>query len=183
MKNLFLSAVIVLFASNVQAQNTNRKVETTTTTVTKKDNEGEKVTTKSETSKEVQKVELGAPTPGTINVPTVDSPTQVLTTTIITNPDGSTRTVDVDRSAFYESKGNKYKLDLDASGYVLTLGNAKPALLRKTSINSYIYNTKNRNAIAYFDINGNLIVESYDPKTDRILTEKFMLASTTQVQK
>ena len=180
MKTIFYSVLVLLFASNVQSQNKNVKVETKTTTLTTKDNDGEQKTTKSETTKEVQKIELGAQTPGSINVPTKDSPVEVTTTTKITNPDGSTRTVDVDRSAFYESNGNRYKLDLDASGYLMSFGTAKPAVLRKTSINSYIYNSRNRTSVAYFDVNGNLIVESYDPKLNKIVTEKFMLSVPTK---
>ena len=180
MKPIIFTILSILFISNVQSQNTNRKVETKTTTIIKKDNEGEKKTTKSETTKQVQKVELGAETKGTINVPTIDSPTNVLTTTTITNPDGTTRTVDVDRSAIYESNGNKYKLNLDNSGYVLMLADGSNALLRKTSINSYFYNDKNKSAVAYFDSSGNLIIESYEPKTDKIMVEKFLVSTTVK---
>ena len=97
----------------------------------------------------------------------------VTTTTKITNPDGSTRTVDIDRSSYYESSGNKYKLDLDASGYVMTYGNSKPALLRKTSTNSYIYRLKDKVAVGYFDTDGNLIIETYDEKLDKVSIQKF----------
>ena len=121
-------------------------------------------------------MELGEEKSNSINIPTIDSPVLITTSTKVTNPDGSTRTVDIDRSAYYESNGNKYKLDLDASGYLMTLGNSKPALLRKTSTNSYIYRQKNKIAIGYFDTNNNLIIETYDEKLDKVGIERFVLA-------
>jgi hypothetical protein len=175
MKTLILPAICILFSINIEAQNTNVKTETTTTTRTQKDNTGEHKTVKSEVTKEVQNIELEQERAHTVNIPMKDSPVMVTTTTKITNPDGSTRTVDVDRSSYYESNGNKYKLDLDAYGYVMTLGDSKPALLRKTSTNSYIYRLKNKIAIGYFDTNGDLIIETYDDKSDQVKLEKFIV--------
>lgn len=171
MKTVFLSVITLLFSMNIEAQNT--QTETKTTTLTKKDSDGEHKTVKKEVTKEVQKIELGQEKANTINIPTLDSPVMVTTTTKITNPDGSTRTVDVDRSSYYESSGNKYKLALDASGYVMTYGNSKPALLRKTSTNSYIYRLKDKVAVGYFDTNGDLIIETYDDKLDKVTIQKF----------
>ena len=102
-----------------------------------------------------------------------DSPVAVTSTTQITNPDGTTRTVDVDRSSYYESNGSKYKLALDASGYTMSTGKDKPALLRKTSTNSYIFRNNNKTAIGYFDTNGNLVIETYDDKTDKVSVETY----------
>ena len=168
MKNLILIAVAFLLSINLEAQNVNRKVETTTTTRTKKDQNGTQKTVKNAVTKEVQNIELENAKANTSNIPMKDSPVMVTKTTTITNPDGSTRTVDIDRSAFYESDGNKYKLALDASGYLFTFGDSKPALLRKTSTNSYIFRSENKTAIGYFDTNGDLNVEVYDDKSDKV---------------
>ncbi len=173
MKNLILIAVAFLLSINLEAQNVNRKVETTTTTRTKKDQNGTQKTVKNAVTKEVQNIELENAKANTSNIPMKDSPVMVTKTTTITNPDGSTRTVDIDRSAFYESDGNKYKLALDASGYLFTFGDSKPALLRKTSTNSYIFRSENKTAIGYFDTNGDLNVEVYDDKSDKVTIEKF----------
>jgi hypothetical protein len=170
-KTVFLSIIILLFSIHSKAQN--KQTETKTTTTTTKDSKGEHKTVKKEVTNKVQKIELGEEKPNTINIPTINSPINVTTTTKITNPDGSTRTVDIDRSSYYESNGNKYKLALDASGYVLTYGNSKPALLRKTSTNSYIFRSESKTAIGYFDTNGDLIVEVYDDKSDKVTVEKY----------
>ncbi len=176
MKTVFLPLLTLLLSVTIQAQNTNTQTETKTTTSTVKDSKGDHKTVKKEVQKEVQKVELGEEKSNSINIPTIDSPVLITTSTKVTNPDGSTRTVDIDRSAYYESNGNKYKLALDASGYLMTLGNSKPALLRKTSTNSYIYRQKNKIAIGYFDTNNNLIIETYDEKLDKVGIERFVLA-------
>ncbi|WP_310556923.1 hypothetical protein [Flavobacterium sp.] len=173
MKTIILGTMTLLFSINIQAQNTNTQTATKTTTSTVKDSDGLHKTVKKEVSNEVQKIELGQEKANTINIPTINSPISVTTTTKITNPDGSTRTVDVDRSSYYESNGNKYRLALDASGYVLTYGNSKPALLRKTSTNSYIFRSEKKTAIGYFDTNGDLIVEIYDDKSDKVTIEKY----------
>ncbi|CAM3605307.1 hypothetical protein O8E88_002317 [Flavobacterium psychrophilum] len=173
MKTVFLSVITLLFSMNIEAQNTNTQTETKTTTSTKKDLDGEHKTVKKEVIKKIQKIELGQEKSNTINIPTIDSPVMVTTTTKITNPDGSTRTVDIDRSAYYESKGNVFKLELDASGYIMTFGKSKPALLRKTSTNSYIFRSESKTAIGYFDTNGDLNVEIYDDKSDKVTIEKY----------
>jgi hypothetical protein len=173
MKNLTYCAMFIVFSLSIKAQNTNVKTETTTTIKNQKDVNGNHKTIKSEVTKEVQNIELEKERSGTVNIPMKDSPVQVTTTTKITNPDGTTRTVDIDRSSYYEANGNKYKLDLDASGYVMTSGDSKPALLRKTSNNSYIYRFKNKIAVGYFDTNGDLILETYDNNSDKVSLEKY----------
>ncbi|MBC7643414.1 MAG: hypothetical protein H7174_13950 [Flavobacterium sp.] len=176
MKNLILSTAILLFAFNTNAQNTNKQTETKTTTRTVKDSDGEHQTIKKEQTQELQKIELGETKPNTINVEMRDSPIQKVSTTQVTNPDGSTRTVDVDRSSYYESNGKKYQVSLDASGYTIMDSDSKrAALLRKTSTNSFIYRNKNKISIGYFDINGNLILETYDEKSDKVRTETYMM--------
>ena len=105
-----------------------------------------------------------------------DSPVIVTTTTKITNPDGSTRTTSIDRTGYYTFDNKKYKVDLDAQGYKFAAeGVSKPFLLRKTSTNSYIYINEGKVAVSYFDTSGNLIVETYNDKTDAVDFKKFEL--------
>lgn len=170
MKLAILSTIAFLFSIQIEAQNTQTEVKTKTTTV--KDSEGTHKTVKTEVIKKEQKIVLGEEKANTKNIPTLDSPIEVTKTTKITNPDGTTRTVDVDRSSYYESNGKIYKLDLDASGYIITQGEMK-ALLRRTSTNSYIFRSDNKTAIGYFDTDGNLVIEYYDEKLDIVNIEKY----------
>ncbi|MFC6876870.1 hypothetical protein [Flavobacterium myungsuense] len=172
-KTVFLVLLVFLFSIKVVAQNTNSQTETKTTTSTLKDSNGEHKTVKNEVINRTQKIEYGQEQPNSINIPTIDSPVSVTRTTTITNPDGSTRTVDIDRSSYYVSDGSIYKLALDASGYILTNGNFEPSLLRKTSTNSYIYKSNNQIAIGYFDLEGNLIIENYDNQSDKVIIKKY----------
>lgn len=64
-------------------------------------------------------------------------------------------------------------MDPVASGYIITHGDMKPALLRKTSTNSYIFKSENKIAIGYFDTQGNLVIEVYDEKLDIVTIEKY----------
>lgn len=174
MKAIFLSITALLFSLNGIAQNKNVTDVTKTTVRTVKDSDGEKQSVKEEKVQEVQNVELQNADSKTINKDLKESPVQVTSTTQITNPDGTTRTVNVDRSSFYESNGKKYQVALDARGYTIASPDSKkPALLRKTSTNSYIYRTKDKTAIGYFDTNGNLILETYDDKSDNVTVETY----------
>ena len=173
MKTIKMVITVLLITVGIQAQNKQVQETTQTTTTTVKTADGDKKYVKEEKVKEVQNIELKKESPNTLNIEKKDSPVIVTTTTKITNPDGSTRTVDIDRSAYYESKGNAYKLALDAGGYTMTSKNSKPALLRKTSTNSYIYQVNNQIAIGYFDLDGNLIIEKYDSKLNQVTSEKF----------
>ena len=49
------------------------------------------------------------------------------------------------------------------------------AFLRKTTTNSFIYQNKKKTAIGYFDVDGNLILETYNPKTDTISFQKYIV--------
>jgi hypothetical protein len=171
MKLNIMYCLVCLSCFPVLGQNT--QTETKTKTIVIEDSEGTHKTVKTEVVKKDQKIELGKENPNSINIPAVDSPILVTTSTKITNPDGTTRTVQLDRSGYYENNGRIYVLSLDASGYVLTHGEMKPALLRKTSIHSYIYKLESKVAVAYFDSNENLVVEFYDELYNQIIIEKY----------
>lgn len=166
----------VLFALNMQAQNTNVTETSKTTVTTVKDSDGEKKLVKEQMTQEAQDIKFKDTKGDPLNKEMAATPTQVTSVTQITNPDGTTRTVDVDRSAVYTSEsGKKYNVALDAMGYRVTSDELKkPALLRRTSSNSYIYRAKDKTSIAYFDTQGNIILETYDDKSDKVTTEKFM---------
>jgi len=173
MKTILFGIAILLGSFAGSAQNKNVQETTKTTVTTVKASDGEKTFVKNENVKEVQNIELKEPQANTLNIEMKESPVSVTATTQITNPDGSTRTVDIDRSSYYSSNGTQYKLALDASGYTMSSGNSKPALLRKTSTNSYIFRAKNKTAIGYFDTQGNLVLETYDDKSDKVTVETY----------
>lgn len=174
MKTLLTSAAAVLFALSAAAQNKQVQSETKTTVTTVKDSEGEKQYVKEQKVQQTQDIQF-QPDNNTLNKRTKETPVEVTSTTQITNPDGTTRTVDVDRSSTYTYNGQEYKVDLDASGYTVSSPSLKaPARMRKTSINTYIYRGKDRTSIGYFDTDGNLVLETYDDKSDKVTVEKYV---------
>ena len=176
MKTIFITTIALLVSINVGAQNKNIKDETKTTTTTITDSNGEKTYVKKENTREVQEIELKEEKPNTLNIETKDSPVIVTTTTKITNPDGSTRTVDVDRSSYYMYDNKKYNVELDANGYrIIGDDTKKSALLRKTSTNSFIYYNGKETSIGYFDTNGNLVLETYNSKTDTVTYKTYVV--------
>ncbi|MDI1255924.1 MAG: hypothetical protein PSV16_07465 [Flavobacterium sp.] len=175
MKTIFFSTALLLFAFGTQAQNKNVTNVTKTTVTTVKDSDGKKQTIKKQNVQEVQNIELKDANSNSLNKEMKETPTQVTSVTQITNPDGSTRTVDVDRSSVYTATdGKNYKVALDPYGYTMySDGMAKPALLRKTSTNSYIFRSSDKTAIGYFDSQGNLVIETYDDNSDKVSIEKY----------
>jgi hypothetical protein len=175
MKNITLGLAFLIATATLQAQNKNVTKTTETTVTTIKDSEGVKKLVKEEATAEVQSIKLGEAKAGTKNIDIEASPTEVLKTTQITNADGTTRTVDVDMSGYYLGEnGQKYRMDLDPQGYTLYIDKkGKPNLLRKTSINTFFYRNGSETAMSYFDQDGNLVVESYDYKTDIVTTKKY----------
>lgn len=177
MKTVIITLFFLFSTHSIVGQNKNVKDETKTTTTTVKDSKGEKTYVKKENTREVQKIELKNQDPKNINMDLKDSPIVVKTSTTITNPDGSTRTVDVDRSGYYVYNNKKYHLSLDSKGYrVHSEDQKEEAFLRKTSTNSFIYRDKNKSAIGYFDVEGNLILETYDTNSDTISFEKYAVS-------
>jgi len=177
MKSVIIALFFLFSTHSIVGQNKNVKDETKTTTTTVKDSKGEKTYVKKENTREVQNIELKNQDPKSINMDLKDSPIVVKTNTTITNPDGSTRTVDVDRSAYYVYNNKRYHLSLDSKGYrVHSEDQKEEAFLRKTTTNSFIYRDKNKSAIGYFDVEGNLILETYDANSDTISFEKYAVS-------
>lgn len=176
MKTTVIMLAVIFYSINGQSQNKNVLSTTKTTTTTILDGGKAKKFVKKENVVETQKIELKDAKPNTLNVEMKESPVMVTTTTQITNPDGSTRTTAVDRSGYYLSENKKFTVNLDPQGYTLVSDSeTKPYLLRKTSTNSYIYVNDGKVAVSYFDTDGNLIIETYNEKTDAVEYKKFDL--------
>lgn len=175
MKTITLGIFALLLSMNSQAQNQNVKTEVKTTITTVKDSDGQKQIVKTEEVKEVQNIELKDAQPNTLNIEMKDSPVKVTSTTKV-NANGVSRIIDVDRSAYYMLNGQKYQVATNGNGYTMTIPNKrKTATLRRTSNNNYIYRNRSKVSFGYFDENGNLILETYDQRTDKITVEKFDL--------
>ncbi|MFN3968993.1 hypothetical protein [Flavobacterium sp.] len=176
MKVLLLSIFTLLFTIGSQAQNTNVKSEVKTTTKTIKDSKGEKKIVKTEETKEVQKIKLEEAKANTLNIPMKSDQEVDVTKKTQVAVDGVTQFVDVDRSAYYTYNGQKYQVAIDKSGYTMAFpDNQERAVLRRTSNNNYIYKNKDKLSVGYFDAEGNLVLETYDEKTDTVVLEKFIV--------
>lgn len=175
MKTIILGTAAFLLSLTIQAQNQNVKSEVKTTVTKVKDSEGEKQVIKTQVVKEVQNIELKDADSNVLNKEVKESPVQVTATTAVT-ADGMTKVIDIDRSAYYNLNGSKYQFTTDKSGYTMYLPNSKKAaILRRTSNNNYIYKSKNKTSYGYFDANGNLVLESYDDKTDTVNVETYVI--------
>lgn len=173
MKTILIGTLALLFSVQSQAQNKNVKSEVKTTVTTIKDSKGEKKLVKTQEIKETQNIELKDADSNALNKEIKQTPVQVTAITAVT-ANGVTNIVDVDRSAYYNYNGQKYQVSLAETGYNMYLPNKeKAAVLRKTSNNNYIYSTKSKTSFGYFNADGNLVLESYDPETDKITSEIF----------
>lgn len=174
MKTIITSIAIVALALNVQAQNKNVTDISKTTVTTVKDSDGEKQLVKKEETKEVQNIEFQNADSKELNKDMKATPVEVVSTTTVTGPDGKSRQVDVDRSAYYSIGGNKYQVKVDNTGYTMTDAKGKRSgLLRQMGNNVYIYRTNNQTSYASFDNSGNLVVQTYDDKSDTFTTTTY----------
>jgi len=174
MKNLILGVAVLLCAETALAQNQNVTDISKTTTTKVKTSEGERQLVKKENIQEVQNIEFQDAESKALNKDVKNTPFQRTSTTVVTGPDGRTRVVDVDRSSYYNTADGKYRIVLDNTGYTLiSPDNKKAGILRQTGNNNYIYRTKDQTSIGYFDENGNLVLETYDDKSDKISVQTF----------
>ena len=176
MKTLIIGIAAGLFCINASAQNTNVTEVSKTTVITTKDSDGVKKAVVKQNTQEVQNIELQNAESKELNKDLKASPVQVISTTEVTGTDGMTRTLDVDRSAYYSVGGAKYRVAVDNTGYSVMepTSGKKTAILRRTSNNNYIYRTADKTSFGYFDKNGNLVLETYDDKTDKITVETYI---------
>ncbi len=176
MKALIISTLALLLSINSQAQNTNKKTEVKTTTTTVKDGKTQKKIVKTEEIKEVQDIKLEPAKPGTLNIPMKDNQEVDVTKKTQVTVNGVTQSVDVDRSAYYTFNGQQYQVASDNTGYTMTLPDVEDKIiLRRTSNNNYIFKNKDKLSVGYFDAEGNLVVETYDEKTDTVVLEKYIV--------
>ena len=174
MKAITLTIGALLFTFGIQAQNKNVTEVSKVTTRTVKTSEGEKKLIKKEDIKATQSIKFEDAESNKLNKEQKETPLEVTATTQIIDEDGNVRSIDVDRSAIYNYGGNTYQLSLDNSGYTVINNSSKdPAMLRKTSNGNYIYSTKDRVSFGHFDREGNLILETYDAKSDKIIYERY----------
>ena len=175
MKTILLNTLVLLFTASCFAQNVNVKSEEKTTITTIKDSDGEKKIVKSIQTNEAQKVTLGEEKQGNINIPMTDNGPVDVTQTTKVSVDGDLKSIDVDRSAYYTSNGQKYQLKSENSGYSMsTMNNIGNGILRKTSNNNYMYINNEKVSYASYDNVGNLVIETYNPKTDKMETTTYM---------
>lgn len=174
MKTIILNTLALLLTVSSFSQNVNVKSEEKTTITTIKDSDGEKKIVKSVQTNEAQKVTLGEEKPGSINIPmTDDAPVDVTETTKV-SVNGDLKSIDVDHSAYYTSNGMKYQLKSENSGYSMMMNNKNNGILRRTSNNNYLYINNKAVSYAYYDNAGNLVIETYNPKTDTMERTTYM---------
>ncbi|WP_291115965.1 hypothetical protein [Flavobacterium sp. UBA6135] len=172
---LFSIGLLLLTFTFGQAQNKNVKDETKTTTTTIKTSEGEKKIIKEENSKEVQLIQVGDKKDNTVNRDVKNTPTIVTESTEISTT-SRPNVKDKDRSSVYVINGQKYRVMAEPKGYsVVSEKNKNYARIRQTSNNTYIFTRKNKTSYGHFDSNGDLILETYDPKKDVFVTEKITI--------
>lgn len=175
MKNLIVTLSLIICTGFGFAQNKNVQTEKKITVKTIKDSEGEKKIVKTEETKEVQNIEFENSEKNTLNKEMKQTPVEVTSKTEV-SVDGETRSINIDRSSYYNLNGTKYEVAVDKTGYSIKNTTGKNlGLLRKTSNNNYLYVTKDKVSLGYFDAEGNLIIETYDDKNDVIVVDKYVI--------
>lgn len=179
MRKIFATAILLAFGITANAQVDQKQVtkESTTRTVTVDNGETKRKVSKTERTEAVQDIELQNAESNQLNKDIKQTPVRVQKSTSISGTGIPEQ--EIDRSSYYSFNGRNYQFQSDNSGYRITSpDNKEYGVLRKLSNGNYIYRTKDKVSVGYFDDKGNLVVETYDDKNDRITVETY-----TRVQK
>lgn len=174
MKNI--AAIIFISLSVTLSAQVNKNVteETKTTTVTVNNGSTPKTVTKTEKTSAQQNIELKDAESKKLNKDVKATPTMVTSTTTVSGTNVPTQ---VSSSSYYTMDNTRYQFVTDPAGYRISApDNTNYAIIRKGANNNYIYKTKDKTSIGYFDANGNFVVESYDEKTDGITIQTYTKA-------
>ena len=172
MKNIALVIMLALGVSLNAQVNKNVTEETKTTRTTVNNGEGTRTVVKTEKTEAQQNIELKDANSKKLNKDVKETPVQVSSTTTISGDGIATQ--EIDRTSYYQMNGQNYRFVTDKTGYrISSPDNTDYGILRKTSNNNYIYRTKDRTAVGYFDASGNFVVETYDDKTDGVTVETY----------
>lgn len=172
MKKL-ITVLVLAVGFTLNAQNTNVTKETKTTTVTVNDGTAKpKKLVKTEKKEAVQNVELKNAESKALNKDIKPTPVKVTETTTVSG--NYIPPTEVGKTISYVYDDRSYTLVADETGYhMMSPANKDLGVMRKTSNNNYIYRTKDKISVSYFDADGNLVVETYDDNSDSITIEKY----------
>ena len=174
MKKIFVTAILLAFGLTANAQVKQQQVtkESTTKRVTVDDGTTPKTIQRTESTETRQNIELQDAESNKLNKDVKPTPVQVQKSTTISGTGIPTQ--EIDRSSYYSFNGRNYQFSSDNSGYrIASPDNTNYGVLRKLSNGNYIYRTKDKVSVGYFDENGNFVVETYDDKSDRITVETY----------
>lgn len=173
MKNI-ITALVVLIGFTLTAQNTNVSKETKTTTTTVNHGDEQKKIIKTEQVATKQDIELKDANSKKLNKDIKPTPTQVTETTTISGDGIPTQT---GQTTYYEYNGRRFTFVTDKTGYRISSPDVKDyAVVTRTTPDgkTFTYTVKGNNSKAYFDANGNFVVETNDPKTKTITKETYI---------
>ena len=165
MKKIFLIFALAAFSTTFAQEITNKISETVVTKTTVKDSKGSEVNTQAVVETKEQPVGLKASDAHKTNQEMVLKP-EVVSNELVYSYDGY-------RYKFLNQKDEKgYRMMTVKDNQT----NEDYAILKPTSQNGYyILSQEGKSSFGYFNSDGNFVVESYDPKTDAIISKEFKL--------
>lgn len=160
MKKLILIFALVAFTAVSAQEIEDKKKETVITKTTVQDSDGKEVAAKAVTKTTNQVITVEGT--GELNQSTIMTPTNV-------NTDVS-----------YSNAGTNYTFEAEKLGFRMLNTNNDDgeifAVLRPSSQKGYYVISQNgNNSFGYFNQDGNFVVDSYDTKTDAVITTIYLL--------
>ena len=169
-----VTLMLLLFGFTLTAQNTNTSKETKTTTTTVDHGTEQKKVVKTEQVETKQDIELKDANSKKLNKDVQPTPTQVTKTTTISGDGIPTQT---GQTTYYELNGRRFTFVTDKTGYrISSPDNRDYAVVKRTTSDgkTYTYTTKSGDSKAYFDDNGNFVVETHDAKKKTTTKEVYV---------
>lgn len=170
-----LIIIALAFGLTTYAQNkTNVSKETKTTTTTVNHGDEEKKVVKTEQVTTQQSLELKDAQSKKLNKDLKPTPTKVTKTTTISGDGIATQT---GHTTYYELNGRRFTFVSDKTGYRISSPDVREyAVVTRTASDgkTYTYTTKSGTSKAYFDADGNFVVETYDAKSKKTIKETYI---------
>ncbi len=181
MKNLIIIVSFFMFAGMYAQEKTPvDKMESTKTTTTTIDKNGEKVIMSKvkETTRKEQEIKTEQREGQTVNGDKIDTPIKV-TKSIQIDRDWDPFYDTIDKTVYYNLNGEKMTFNSNDSGFLMSSSENNLYGEARKSTNNHFYLTTTRGypGVGYFDSNGNFIVEYYDKQNSVVVMEIYEASS------
>ncbi|MBT8266930.1 MAG: hypothetical protein KJO41_08095 [Bacteroidia bacterium] len=178
MKNIFISAALLIFTAGFAQENPVDSMEETKVKTMTVEKDGETIETKVKVVTKKEQEVMTNPAQDHLRDADRYLPPTKVTKTIMVDNDNDPFYDNKTKLKYYTFKNVKYAFRADETGFMVTNFDGDKEVIfgkavRSSLNNYYIVTLDDFAGVGYFDDNGNLIIEYYDSELDVLVSERF----------